>query len=121
LGDFFSSSVSLCPCCVQLYTPLAGSPVVFLELLSIASAAALLRRLVCCASVDCGEGDGGRAVPHSCDCKAGPPSDVIHGPDVSWFGAFGGVSVPGDTSSSCLQRLRCLALAFSSSSPGERG
>jgi hypothetical protein len=100
LGDF-SSSVSLCPC-VQLYVRLwfAGR---LPRALSIASA--LLRRLICAC--------GGRraAVPHSCDCKTGPPSDVIHGPDVSWFGAFEWVWVPGD-SSSCLQHLRCLAWPF---------
>jgi hypothetical protein len=75
------------------------------EFSSLSIASALLRRLICAC-------EGRRAVvPHSCDCKTGPPSDVIHGPDVSWFGAFEWVWVPGDTSS-CLQHLRCLAWPF---------
>lgn len=58
---------------------------------ALSIAFALLRHFGC-ASVD-----RGAEVPHSCNCKTGPHSDMIYGPTVSWFGTFECFSSsPGD-------------------------
>lgn len=77
-GFFLSSFPSLWPC-VQKAIYASGSPVVFLASFIYRLGTAATCDALVCASVDCGGRSGGRP------CRT---SDVIHGPDVSWLGAF---------------------------------